>query len=85
VVGLLAFYIPEVRVKWIYFCPGEVEVKFSHFSFGSRQIDGAMYEHDIVIDRGEILKRKKKLSKRFQGDFGHTPLAAQQYSNNVPP
>lgn len=57
VVCLLAYYIPEVRVKWIYCCPGEVEMKFSHFSFGSIQIDGAMYEQDVLIDRGEILKR----------------------------
>ena len=27
----------------------------------------------------EILKRKKKPSKRFQDDFGHTPLSAEEY------
>ena len=84
-VGLLAFYIPEVRLKWLRFCPGEVEMKFGHFSFGPIQIDDTTYEHDVIIDRGEILKRKKKPSKRFQSDCGRTPLAAQQYSNNVPP
>ena len=77
-VGLVAFYIPEVRVKWLRFCRGEIEMKFGHFSFGSLQIDGATYEHDVVIDRGEILARKKKPSKRFQGDFGHTPLSVEE-------
>jgi len=78
VVGLLAFYIPEVCVKWIRFCPGEVEMKFGHFSFGSIQIDDTTYEHDVIIDRGEILKRKKKPSKRFQDEFGHTPLSVEE-------
>jgi hypothetical protein len=81
VVGLLAFYIPEVRVKGVCFCPCEVEMKFGHFSFGSIQIDDTKYEHDVIIDRGEILKRKKKPSKRFRDDFGHTPLSVEE---NIP-
>jgi hypothetical protein len=28
-----------------------------------------------VIDRGEISKRKKKASKQFREEFGHTPSA----------
>jgi hypothetical protein len=47
---------------------------FDNFSFGSIQIDGSTYEHDVVIDRGEIRKCKKKPSKKFRDDFGHTPL-----------
>jgi len=35
-------------------------VRFESFSFGSIRIDGVTYEHDLVIDRGEIRKRKKK-------------------------
>ncbi len=31
-------------------------------SFGSLQIDGSTYEHDVVIDHGKIRKRKKKPS-----------------------
>ena len=53
-------------------------MKFGHFSFGSIQIDDAVYEHDVIMDRGEILKRKKKPSKRFQGEFGHTPLSVEE-------
>ena len=47
---------------------------FEHFSFGSLRIDGKTYENDVVIDRGEIRKRKKKPSKQFRDEFGHTPL-----------
>jgi hypothetical protein len=50
-------------------------MQFENFSFGSIQIDGGTYEHDVVIDRGEISKRKKKASKQFREEFGHTPLS----------
>ena len=52
-------------------------MKFGHFSFGSIQIDDATYEHDVIIDRGEILKRKKKPLKRFRDDL-HTPLSVEE-------
>jgi hypothetical protein len=78
VVGLVFSCAPEVRVKSICLCPGEVEMKFGRFSFGSIQIDDTTYEHDVIIDRGEILKRKKKPSKRFQDEFGHTPLSVEE-------
>jgi hypothetical protein len=48
------------------------------FSFGSIQIDGVTYEHDVVIDRGEVRKRKKGPSKQFRGAFGHTPLSIKE-------
>src|SRR6266568_2250413 len=35
-------------------------MRFDKFSLGSIQIDGSTYEHDVVIDRGEVSKRKKK-------------------------
>jgi len=47
-------------------------------SFGSIQIDGETYEYDVVIDRGEIKKRKKKLSKKFRDQFGHMPLSIEE-------
>jgi len=52
-------------------------MKFGHFFFGSIEIDDITYEHDVIIDRGEVLKRKKKPSKRFRDDFGHTPLSVE--------
>ena len=36
------------------------------FSFGSIRIDGVTYEHDVLIDRGQVRKRKKKPSKKFR-------------------
>jgi hypothetical protein len=53
-------------------------MKFQEFSFGSIRIDGISYDHDVVIDRGEIHKRKKKASKRFREAFGHTPLSLEE-------
>jgi hypothetical protein len=51
---------------------------FGKFTFGSIQIDGSTYEHDVLIDRGKIRKRKKKPSKKFRQEFGHTPLSAEE-------
>jgi hypothetical protein len=53
-------------------------MRFEDFSFGSIRIVGVAYEHDVVIDRGEIRKRKKKPSKKFRDDFGHTPLSVEE-------
>jgi hypothetical protein len=50
-------------------------MRFRRFTFGSIQIDGKSYEHDVVIDGGKIHKRKKKPSKAYRGAFGHTPLS----------
>ena len=48
---------------------------FDKFSFGTLQIDGSTYEQDLVIDRGDIRKRRKTPSKKFRDEFGHTPLS----------
>ena len=53
-------------------------MRFDKFSFGSLQIDGSTYEHDVVIDHGEIRKRKKRPSKKFRDEFGHTPLSVEE-------
>jgi hypothetical protein len=53
-------------------------MQFESFAFGSIRIDGTTYEHDVVIDRGEVRKREKKPSKKFRGDFGHTPLSIEE-------
>jgi len=57
---------------------GAEYMRFEGFSFGSIQIDDITYERDVVIDRGEIRKRKKKPSKRFREEFGHTPLSVEE-------
>src|SRR5262245_29517690 len=50
-------------------------MRFKHFEFGVIEIDGVTYEHDLVLDRGEIHRRKKKASKQFRDTYGHTPLS----------
>ena len=53
-------------------------MRFEAFSFGSIRIDGVTYQHDVVIDRGKVEKRKKKPSKKFRAAFGHTPLSLEE-------
>jgi hypothetical protein len=53
-------------------------MRFQKFSFGSIRIDGVTYEHDVVIDRGDLRKRKKKPSKKFRDEFGHTPVSVEE-------
>lgn len=53
-------------------------MRFEKFSFGTLQIDGRTYEEDVVIERGEIRKRKKKPSRKFRDEFGHTPLSIEE-------
>ncbi len=53
-------------------------MRFEDFSFGYIRIDGITHERDVVIDRGEIRKRKKRASKKFRDAFGHTPLSLEE-------
>jgi hypothetical protein len=51
-------YIEEERISG-------VPMQLEKFSFGSLSIDGKTYEKDILIDCGEIRKRKKNLPSSF--------------------
>jgi hypothetical protein len=53
-------------------------MRFEAFSWGSIRIDGTTYDHDVLIDRGKVRKRKKKRSKKFRDEFGHTPLSIEE-------
>src|SRR6516225_5405644 len=55
-----------------------LSVRFSGYSFGSVRVDGVTYDHDLIIDRGKIRKRKKGASRQFRGAYGHTPLSAAE-------
>ena len=46
-------------------------MRFESLAFGS-------IEHDVVIDRDAVRKRKKKASKKFRDEWGHTPLSADE-------
>jgi hypothetical protein len=54
-------------------------MRFGQFSFGTIRIDGSGCEHDVVIDRGKVRKRKKGPSKQFRDVFGHTPISIEEY------
>jgi len=53
-------------------------MQFGEVAFGHIEIDGVRYDHDVVIDRGQIRKRKKKASKPFREAYGHTPLSLDE-------
>jgi hypothetical protein len=50
-------------------------MRFTGYSFGSIRVDGVTYDHDLIIDRGKIRKRKKAASRKFRDAHGHTPLS----------
>ncbi len=53
-------------------------MKFDAFSFGFVRVDGAKYDHDLVLDRGTIRKRKKMPSQPFRAEFGHTRFRSRE-------
>ena len=53
-------------------------MRFTEYSFGSVRVDGVTYDHDLIIDRGKIRKRKKAASHKFRDAYGHTPLSAAE-------
>jgi len=50
-------------------------VELRHFSFGTIEVDGTTYDHDLVIDGGRVRKRSKGPSKKLRERYGHTPLS----------
>jgi len=53
-------------------------LRIDRFAFGTIRVDGDTYDVDVVIDRGEVRPRKKKPSKQFRGEYGHTPLSVAE-------
>jgi len=53
-------------------------MRFTGYSFGSIRVDGVTYDHDLIIDRGKIRKPNKAASRKFRGEYGHTPLSAAE-------
>src|SRR6056297_1712555 len=50
----------------------------NHYEFGSITIDGIEYDHDLVIESGEIRNRDKGPSKPLKPEYGHTPLSGNE-------
>lgn len=53
-------------------------MRFGTFTFGSIEIDGKTYDHDLVLDGGRVRKRRKGPSKSFRTRYGHTPLSLEE-------
>jgi hypothetical protein len=53
-------------------------MKTAVLGFGEIEVDGERYDHDIVIEAGDVKKRKKGDSKRFRDEYGHTPLSTEE-------
>jgi len=56
----------------------EAIMKWGPCRFGSIEIDGEEHTKDVVLDRGTLRKRNKKLSRPFRDQFGHMPLSVQE-------
>jgi hypothetical protein len=46
--------------------------------FGEIEVEGTRYDADVVIERGQVRRRRKKPSKPYRDRFGHTPLSADE-------
>ena len=46
--------------------------------FGQIVVDGATYDHDIVIESGVVRARDKTPSRRLKSEYGHTPLTSEE-------
>jgi len=53
-------------------------MKWGKCRFGRLKINGKNYTKDVVLDRGELRKRKKKPSREFREQFGHTPVSVKE-------
>ncbi len=53
-------------------------MKIRLVAFGEIEIDGERYDHDVVIEAGQVSKRAKKASKPFRDQYGHTPLSVHE-------
>jgi len=47
-------------------------------SFGLIEIDGRRFDRDVVLEAGNVRRRKKKPSKAYRDRYGHTPLSADE-------
>ena len=47
-------------------------------SFGEIEIDGRRFAHDVVVEGGEVRKRRKGPSKVHRARYGHTPLSVEE-------
>jgi hypothetical protein len=53
-------------------------MKARWIAFGEVEIEGRRYTSDVVIDAGRVKKRRKKPSRPYRDEYGHTPLSAEE-------
>ena len=54
----------------------QVDVEFPRF--GEIVIAGLRFDHDVIVEKGRVRRRKKGPSKTFRDQFGHTPVSADE-------
>ena len=53
-------------------------MKWGKCRWSSLKIDGQTFTKDVILDQGVLRKRKKKPSREFREQFGHTPVSLQE-------
>jgi hypothetical protein len=53
-------------------------MKWGKCRLGSLKVDGEKHRKDLILDRGAVRARKKKASREFRKEFGHTPLSLKE-------
>lgn len=53
-------------------------MKVQWIAFGWLKIEGQSYNHDVVIEAGQVRERDKKASTFHRGRYGHTPLSTEE-------
>jgi hypothetical protein len=61
--------------------PGAWLMNIRLIGFGEIEIAGKQYDYDVVLVKGQVRKRKKKPSKIYRSQYGHTPLSTAE---NIP-
>jgi hypothetical protein len=57
---------------------GEKPMKCGKCRFGSLRINGKKHGKDVILDQGAVRKRKKKPSREYREQFGHTPVSLKE-------
>jgi hypothetical protein len=53
-------------------------MKWGKCRFGSLRINGDKHSKDVILDQGALRKRKKKPSREYREQFGHTPVSLKE-------
>src|SRR6516164_3917458 len=57
---------------------GSMAMKWGKCRLGRLKVNGEKYTKDVIVDRGEVRKRKKKPSREYREQFGHTPVSLKE-------